>query len=105
MTSSAAALLRLLLQRAGEDRHRILLSGWSSTDWQSLTFVDERHEAEFVLRGPDAAEFARNWTDGLADAEFDLPKGFVAEIALCGEPVRRDDGSVAVGLKALTLAD
>ncbi|HVF84081.1 MAG TPA: hypothetical protein VM913_07925 [Sphingomicrobium sp.] len=105
MTSSATALLRLLLQRAGDDRHRIFLIGWTSVDWQSLTFNGERHTASFVLTGRDADALAERWTDGLGDAEFDLPAGFVAEIGLVAQPSRREDGSVVVELEALTLAD
>ena len=37
MTAYAAALLRCLLHRAGEDRNRVFLSHWSTVDWQSLT--------------------------------------------------------------------
>ena len=105
MTGSATALLRLLLQRAGPERHRILLSEWSSTDWQSLTFSGERHAASFTVTGEDAMSLAQQWTSGLSDAEFDLPHGFVAEIGLATPPCRREDGMVTVAIEALTLAD
>ena len=62
MTGAATALLRLLLQRAGQERHRILLSHWSSVDWQSLTFTGERHEACFTIVGEDAMSLAERWT-------------------------------------------
>jgi hypothetical protein len=81
MTGAATALLRLL-QRAGEERHRILLSQWSSVDWQSLTFAGERHQATFTVSGADAMALAGRWTDGLGEEEFDLLNGFVAEIGL-----------------------
>jgi hypothetical protein len=44
LSPAAAGLLRSLLGRAGVDRDRILLSEFRSTDWQSLTFMGERHE-------------------------------------------------------------
>lgn len=105
MTSSAAALLRLLLQRAGEERHRILLSEWSSVDWQSLTFTGERHLAQFVVTGPYADALVERWTAGLPEAEFNLPHGFVAEIKLASAPQHREDGCITVAMEALTLAD
>ena len=105
LSKSAAALTRSLLERAGNDRNRILLSSWTSVDWQSLTFAGERHEASFRLLGPAAVELARRWTDGLEDAELALGKGmFVAELSVSIAPVAAD-GSVTVALEALTLAD
>jgi hypothetical protein len=44
MSPTASALLRALLERAGAPRDRILLTSVRSTDWQSLTFIGERHE-------------------------------------------------------------
>ncbi|GLR46327.1 hypothetical protein GCM10007925_00380 [Sphingomonas astaxanthinifaciens DSM 22298] len=105
MTAYATALLRCLLQRAGEDRNRIFLSHWSTSDWQSLTLEGERHEASFVVSGDRAEAFAALWLAGLSDAEFDLPRGFVADIELAGPPRVRDDGAVEVEIAALTLDD
>lgn len=105
MTFYATALLRCLLQRAGEDRDRIFLSSWSTIDWQSLTMEGERHEASFVVSGDRAEAFAALWLAGLSDAEFDLPKGFVADIELNGRPTVREDGAVMVEISALTLND
>ena len=105
MTSAATALLHLLVQRAGEESARIALSDWTSVDWQSLTFAGERHAACFVVSGPDAEELTTRWTAGLGEAEFNLPRGFVAEIRLTGEPRAREDGSMTVSLEALTLND
>lgn len=106
MTSAASALCRNLLERAGPDKNRILLSDWVTIDWQSLTFNGERHRAGFVVTGKEAAELAAQWTQGLEDAEFDLGSaGFVAEIALAGPPTVRDDGAIQVEIEALTIAD
>lgn len=106
MTPAASSLLRNLLGRAPNERNRIVLSDWTSIDWQSLTFNGERHRAGFVISGSDAMALAMSWTEGLEDAEFDLgANGFVAEIALAAPPSLRDDGSVLVQIEALTLAD
>jgi hypothetical protein len=105
MTAYATALLRQLLQRAGEDRNRIFLSRWSTVDWQSLTLEGERHEATFVVSGDLPAEFAALWLAGVADADFDLPRGFVAEIEVTSPPLARPDGKVEVEIAALTLDD
>jgi hypothetical protein len=105
MTAYAIALLRCLLQRAGEDRNRILLSQWKTVDWQSLTLEGERHEASFVLSGDKAMAFAHLWLAGLPDAEFDLPRGFVADIEVTNGPTLREDGAVEIGIGALTLDD
>lgn len=105
MTAYATALLRCLLQRAGEDRNRIFLSEWSSVDWQSLTLEGEKHEARFVVSGERALAFAQLWLAGLPDAEFDLPRGFVADIEVAAGPSLREDGAVEVTIAALTLDD
>ena len=105
MTGAASALLRFLLQRAGEQAHRICLSCWSSEDWQSLTFTGERHQAEFVISGPGALSLATSWTTGLEDAEFAMPRGFVADIQRRGRFRAREDGSVELTIEALTVED
>lgn len=105
MTSYATALLRCLLQRAGEDRNRICLSLWKSVDWQSLTLEGERHEGTFVVTGDGALAFTQLWLAGLPDAEFDLPRGFVADIEVTGGPSLREDGAIEVTISALTLDD
>jgi hypothetical protein len=95
----------LPLQRAGEDRNRICLGHWSTVDWQSLTLEGERHEASFVISGDKPMAFAHLWLAGLGDAEFDLPRGFVADIEVMSGPRLREDGAVEVELGALTLDD
>ncbi len=105
MTGAAAALLRLLLHRAGDQSHRIYLSCWTSSDWQSLTFTGERHQAEFVISGPGALTLATSWTDGLDEAELPLPRAFVADIKRLGRFRAREDGSVELTMEALTVAD
>lgn len=104
MSSAGAALLRALLSRALVDRDRILLTDYRSTDWQSLTFVGERHEMRFRIPGPDAEQAYRAMTGDLADAEFAMPKQLLADIAVFGASTRELDGSVSFGIEALTIA-
>jgi hypothetical protein len=105
MSAAAAALLRALLNRAGVERDRILLSDFRSVDWQSLTFSGERHEIALRIPGPGAAEVGRRIADGLAEHEFALPGHVVADIAIVGEPRENGDGSLVLKIEALTLAD
>jgi hypothetical protein len=105
MSTAASALLRTLLNRATNHGDRILLTHWVSTDWRSVTFSGERHQAGFRLTGPDALALARQWTGGIEEADLPLGRHFVAEIALSQPLALQDDGSVLVELEALTLED
>ena len=105
MSPAAAGLLRTLLARAGIDRDRILLTEFRSTDWQSLTFIGERHEMELRVPGPQAQLLAERLIFGLADAEFSIPGQIVADISLAGEPRSNPDGSISLQIEALTIAD
>jgi len=105
MSPAAAGLLRALLNRAGVPRNRILLSEFQSVEWQSLTFIGERHRLRLRIPGPDAAEVAARLIEGLEDAEFDIPGQIVADIAVTGAPEREDDCSYSVGIEALTIAE
>ena len=105
MSRAGAALLRALLSRAPIDANRILLTEYRSTDWQSLTFVGERHEMRFRIPGPDAETAYKAMTGDLADADFAIPKQIVADVAVFGPPVLEADGSIGFQLEALTIAD
>jgi hypothetical protein len=105
MSPAAAGLLRALLARAGKHRDQVLLSGIRSTEWQSLTFIGERHELELRVSGPEAALVARRITSGIEDAEFAIPGQIVAEIALASEPQQESDGSMCLHIEALTVAE
>ena len=105
LSPAAAGLLRALLARAGIDRDRILLSDFRSIDWQSLTFVGERHEMELRVPGPDADRLVAQLTVGLADAEFSIPGQIVADIGLERPPARNPDGSISLHIEALTIAE
>jgi hypothetical protein len=74
MSKAGAALLCAILARALVDRDRILLTEYRSTDWQSLTFLGERHEIRFRIPGPGAEGIFARMTGDLTDAEFAIPK-------------------------------
>jgi hypothetical protein len=105
MSPAAAALLRSLLARAGVERDRILLTEFRSIDWQSLTFVGERHEIRLRIPGPDSRVTAGRLLDGLEDADFEVWGHFVADITIAEGPTDREDGSIELGIEALTVAD
>lgn len=105
LSVAAAGLLRSLLARAGIDRDRILLTDFRSTDWQSLTFVGERHEFSLRLPGVDAERIVERLTDRLDEFEWQVPGQIVADIGLIGEPVERSDGSIILTIEALTIAE
>lgn len=105
LSPAAAGLLRALIGRAGIDRDRILLTEFRSIDWQSLTFIGERHEMEVRIPGPNAVLVAGRLTDGLADAEFVIPGQIVADIGLVRSPSQNRDGSVTLHIEALTIAE
>lgn len=105
LSPAAAGLLRALLARAGVDRDRILLSEFRSTDWQSLTFMGERHEMELRVPGPNAAALVDRLTAGLAEAEFAIPGQIVADIGLERPPSRNPDGSFSLFIEALTISE
>ena len=105
LSAAGAGLLRALLARAGLSRNRILLSGFESTDWQSLTLAGERHQIKLRVPPPDSAGIVARLTDGLEDCEFAIPGQIVADIALVGPPQLEGDGSLTVEIEALTIAE
>lgn len=105
LSPAAAGLLRALIARAGIDRDRILLTNFRSVDWQSLTFVGERHEMELRVPGLDADELAERLIAGLADAEFSIPGQIVADIGLERPPIHNPDESISLHIEALTISE
>lgn len=105
LSPAAAGLLRALVARAGINRDRILLTDFRSVDWQSLTFVGERHEMLLRIPGPDAHLLAGCISEGLTDAEFSIPGQIVADVGLERQPTQNRDGSVTLHIEALTIAD
>ena len=105
MSRAASALLRALLDRAGDQRDRILLSEVHSVDWQSLTLAGERHSIRLRIVGPDAERIAGGFIDGIEDAEFSIPGHIVADIAVEGTPALELDASVSLAIEALTVLE
>lgn len=105
MSRAASGLLRALLERAGTQRDRILLSEIQSIDWQSLTFAGERHLIRLRVPGPGAELLVCNFIHGIEEAEFSIPGQILADIAVAGAPMRAPDGSVSLAIEALTIVD
>lgn len=105
ISAAAGGLLRALLARIPQERDRILLTEQSSTDWQSLTFVGERHEFRFRVHGPAARNVFDLLTAGLAEAEFSIPGHVVADIAVESAPIHEPDGSISFTIEALTIEE
>jgi hypothetical protein len=105
MSPAAAGLLRALLNRAGVDRNRILLTNFRSSDWHSLTLAGERHRIELRVPGPGAAGVAELLTRDLGHAEFEIPGQIVADIALDGAVVEHPDGAISLTIEALTVEE
>jgi len=104
MSAAAGALLRALLNRAGRDGARILLTDLTSVDWHSLTYAGERHLAGFAIGGSDAMALAERWLSGIEDADLPIGKSrFVAEIKVTEAPEVQEDGTVFLRIEALTL--
>ena len=105
MSNAAAALLRVLIARAGVPRDRILLTDVDSVDWRSLTFSGERHQIELRVPGPDSRAVVARMCAGLEEAEFSIPGVIVADIGVAGAPARALDGATLVTIEALTVAE
>jgi hypothetical protein len=105
MSRAASGLLRAILDRAGADSDRILLTGIRSTDWRSLTLEGERHVIGLRLPGPLPVDLLHALTGGIEDAEFVIPGQIVADIGVAGVPLTALDGSLSVTIEALTIAE
>ena len=105
LSRAAAGLLRGLVARAAIERERILLSDFRSVDWQSLTFIGERHEIRMTILPPGAIEVATRIAEGLDQAEWHISRQIVADITLVAPARANRDGSVSLTLEALTIAE
>ena len=105
MSGAAAGLLRALLGRVGEERDRILLMECTSVDWQSLTFIGERHRYAFRIVGPDAEQLATRFSARLGEEDFRIRGQVVADIAAEDTPESGPDGSILVRIEALTITE
>ena len=104
LSAAAAQLLRSLMSRAGLEHDHLFVSSFRSVDWQSLTFIGERHEICLRLTGPDVATTLSRLRTGIEDAEWQLRGYLVADVIITSEQVA-DDGSAFVNIEALTLSD
>ena len=105
MSAAAADLLRALLERAAVPRNRILLTRICSVDWQSLTFIGERHEIALRIPGAGSGAVAERLCAGIEDAEFAIPGQIVADISVRGTPARTRDGATTLTIEALTIEE
>ena len=105
LSPAAAALLRVLVARAGIARDRILLTDGQSVDWRSLTFTGERHHIGLRVAGPAPDEAVRRMCAGLGDAEFSIPGLLVADIGMVGAPKQTIDGSIELTIEALSISE
>ena len=105
LSAGATGLLRGLIQRAKIPRDRVLLIDWRSVDWQSLTFIGERHEITLRLTGSEASVAAARMCKGLKDCEFVIPGQIVADVAVIEAFHEDENGAVTVKLEALTITE
>jgi len=105
ISSAAAALLRAIIARCAVPRDRILLTEMHSVDWQSLTFIGERHNFKLRIVGSDSKQIAERLCDGLEDAEFTIPGQIVADINVVGALELANDGSTNITVEALTVEE
>ena len=105
MSPAASGLLRELIRRGRCGRDRILLTELTSNEWQSLTFVGERHRLDIRIAGPDAGSVAALMITGIEDAEFSITGQIVADVRCKGKPQAAPDGSVTLTIEALTVEE
>jgi hypothetical protein len=105
ISPAASALLRGLLDRTSAARDRILLTEVRSVDWQSLTFIGERHEIQLRIAGPGSETVVERLCDGIGEDEFALPGLIVADIVVRGRPIREPDGATLLTIEALTIEE
>ncbi|MBV9527782.1 hypothetical protein [Sphingomonas sp.] len=74
-------------------------------EWQSLTFLGERHELALRIAGPGAEDIAGVIARGIADTEFAISGHIVADISCADDRRAASDGSVMLRIEALTIED
>jgi hypothetical protein len=104
MSPAASGLLRSLIARGCCSRDRILLTELRSTEWQSLTFLGERHRLQLRIDGTDAADIASRIATGIEEAEFAIGGHIVADISATGEKDSQSE-SVTLRIEALTIEE
>jgi hypothetical protein len=104
MSPAASGLLRGLIARGCCSRDRILLTELRSTEWQSLTFLGERHQLHLQIAGPEAAEIADRIATGIEEAEFAISGHIVADIS-CAREADLDRAGFRLRIEALTVEE
>ncbi|ANI78278.1 hypothetical protein [Sphingobium sp. EP60837] len=93
-------LLVQLLERAGEPA---IVERAASRPWASALFQGRRHVIALRLSGPDAQERRAVFAAGLEEAEWSLPRHFVADITIDGGHSAPQEE--VIELSALTIED
>lgn len=93
-------LLAQLVARAGAPT---LIERATSRPWASALFEGHRHVIRLKLDGEDASSRRAQFAQGLAEAEWTLPRHFVADICIDDQGVEAD--SLWIELSALTISD
>ncbi|MDE0946783.1 MAG: hypothetical protein OSA39_08050 [Sphingobium sp.] len=93
-------LLAQLLARAGDGAR---VERATSRPWASALFEGRRHVVRLTIGGADAAAAKARLLDGLSEAQWVLPRHFVADICV-DEAGERADG-LWVELSALTIEE
>lgn len=96
--------MRRLLNQAGVDRDRILLSSFRSVDWHSLTLKGERHRISLRISAPDANIVAGRLLDDLEEAEIPIPGHALANTSVQRQATSAD-GRIILDIEALTISD
>ncbi|BAV64736.1 hypothetical protein [Sphingobium cloacae] len=93
-------LLAQLLERAGGN---VAALRATSRPWASALFQGRRHVIVLALEGADASWRAARFVDGIEEAQWQLNRHFVADIAI--DDRRVTEKGVEIELSALTIED
>jgi len=93
-------LLAQLVQRGGDS---VSVERATSRPWAGALFQGRRHVIRLRLHGPDAPIRRARFAEGLEEAEWALPRHFVADITI--DDVQSAPGEECVDLSALTIED
>lgn len=96
-------LPRLLAQLIERAREPASIERAISRPWASALFQGRRHVITLRIQGPDAKDRRARFAEGLEEAEWPLPRHFVADIAIDGGRSEADDEWIE--LSALTIED
>lgn len=93
-------LLAQLVERAGEP---VTMERATSRPWASALFQGRRHVILLRLTGAGATARRLRFVEGLEEAEWTLPRHFVADITV--DESRSSPGEEWIELSALTIED